>query len=114
MTRLVTAAETNMRLVKDYEALWKFLENLDRKQGIHNMKQELIWKLIYDFATTAATIDVGELKGRVEYLTEQNIKWYTQASNLETQCAVLNQRVQELEKLLNEQSEVTKLSSNES
>lgn len=63
-----------------------------------------IVKDVYTFACVLIGIEIEDLKGRVTYLTEQNIKWFNKAETAEKELAVCQEKIKHLEERLQSES----------
>jgi hypothetical protein len=81
----------------DYLPMWQMLDNLDKKLqgGLSSLSHEDIWKRIYDFAIISVSLDKADMQTRIDNLTEQNIKWFSQADALQAENEKLKQQLQE-------------------
>lgn len=80
----------------DYLPMWKFLDGWERKVGgFQNVAMKDIFEGIYEYAIISVSLDKADSQTRIDFLTEQNIKWCTKATDLEAQVEQLKIKLQE-------------------
>lgn len=91
--------KTNKTFQVDKNPMWLFLENMDRKLaekgGLSNVPIKEVLEAVYEYGVITVGLDKADLEQRLENLTEQNIKWFTKASDLEKENERLKQLLQE-------------------
>lgn len=97
----------------DYNPLWHMLETLHdkilksgEKRGLQALTQEEIWKRVYEFGVVSQGLEKADMQERINYLNEQNVKWFSRADSLEAEVTLCRKRIQELEALLGASPEV--------
>lgn len=103
---------SKLQITTDYEPLYKFLENVDKRKPLNTINNEEVWKMIYEFGFYSAELDKQELLERINFLTEQNVKWTVQALDLELANDQLKKAIQKLQTSLDEYAQEVKPISN--
>ncbi len=89
------------KLQVDYNPLWMFLENMDRKLadrgGLSGVPLKEVIEAVYEYGVITIGMDKADLEQRIENLTEQNIVWFTKSDLLQKEVDFLKQRIKELE-----------------
>jgi len=81
----------------DYQPLWHFLDNMEKRVGgFDKVTMKEILEAVYEFALISVSLDKADLQTRIDYLSEQNIKWYTKADSLETENSQLKAKLANL------------------
>lgn len=84
------------QFVIDYQPMWHFLDNMERKVGGFNkVTMKEILEAVYEFATISVSLDKADMQTRIDNLNAQNLKWFTKADNLEAENVRLKQLLQE-------------------
>ncbi len=80
----------------DYLPLWKMLDEWERKiGGFNKTPMKDIFERIYEYAMVSSGLDRADNATRIDNLNEQNLKWFTRATDLEAQVEQLKIRLQE-------------------
>ena len=83
----------------DKNPMWMFLENMDRKLadkgGLSSVPLKEVFEAIYEYGVITVGLDKSDLEQRIENLTEQNIKWFTKADQLQKEVDFLKTKLQE-------------------
>lgn len=84
----------------DYLPMWNMLDNLDKKLeqkgGLANTPLKELFERIYEYGVTSIGLDKAMMQGRIDNLNEQNLKWFTKASDLEVENLELKNKIAEL------------------
>lgn len=94
--QLMTGKLNKEQFKVNFLPMWQFLDNWERKVGgFDNVQIKDIFEGIYEYAIVSVSLDKADMQTRIDNLTEQNIKWYTKATDLEKENERLRQQLLE-------------------